>query len=634
MFSTVLTSVSLAIPTSVTPQEILVGDYNGDGLPDLFVPTLNFASDGSSSPLLFLTGKADGTFVDSTAALSGGTVPTAVFAGRVVTGDFNGDGRPDFFIIDSGPDKAPFPGGQNELLLSTPTGYTNATANLPQLTIFSHGAAVGDINNDGNLDVVVFALNANGGSTPNSGPAIQILEGNGKGGFADNISALPALYQQTGYNAGSTWGGLFDLNGDGYADLVVGTWPNSSQPTEVYLNDGHGSFANSQPIVLPATGLGGDTVVQALSADINGDGKPDLILSVTNLNYTVPYIQILINDGTGHFTDQTQARLPQSLTAASTQDSWFKFLTFVDVDGDGDKDIIASNESQDTTTIFLNDGTGHFTTVATQLSGADAAPLYHAGAAAPYAFAVNNNHGQIIVVANDLPQSEIATAMQTVLRTDPTGSAVLAAVASGTETLGAALQALPDAALSTTSVATLAYQFFTGHTPSLAGLDYLVSPTGPNPNNLNSAYYAGFSTLNRYINFASNLGKVGEGAAAFQAAYGGLSLADTTSKTYAAIFGSTPTADKVNHLLHDLVPNGLGGTYEREDYFASYGLDGLTGQGTKAAMVGWLLGTAASSDIGTLQTANLAYLEDVATGKASGSVDLVGTYHGTPYTGA
>ena len=162
-------------------------------------------------------------------------------------------------------------------------------------------------------------------------------------------------------------------------------------------------------------------------------------------------------------------------------------------------------------------------------------------------------------------------------------------------------------------------------------MDYLISPTGPNVNNLNSAYYAQFSTTNRYINFASNLGKVGEGAAAFQANYGGLSLVHATSKAYAAIFGTAPTADKVSHLLHDLAPNGVGGTYEREDYFASYGLDGLTGQGTKAAVVGWLLGTAAQGDVGTYAKVDDAFLVDVATSKAAFGVDLIGAYAKAAY---
>ena len=210
------------------------------------------------------------------------------------------------------------------------------------------------------------------------------------------------------------------------------------------------------------------------------------------------------------------------------------------------------------------------------------------------------------------------------------------ALQSGMKTAAQVMQDVATAADATTSVATMSYQFFTGTTPTLAGLDYLVSPAGGNVNNLNSDYYSKFSTINRYINFASNLGKVGAGAAAFQAAYGGLSLTDATSKAYAAIFGVTPTADKVNHLLNDLVPNGtsFGTNYAREQYFAYYGGDGINGIGTKAAMVGWLISQADSAHIGTLETANMSYLLDLGAGKISGSVDLVGVYHGVPYSGS
>ena len=199
-------------------------------------------------------------------------------------------------------------------------------------------------------------------------------------------------------------------------------------------------------------------------------------------------------------------------------------------------------------------------------------------------------------------------------------------VDAGAMTNAGALQSIVQAATPTSEVATLAYQFFTGKTPSASGMDYLVAANGPNANSLNSAYYAQFSTANRYINFASNLGKVGEGAAAFQAAYGALSLSDALTKAYTLIFGSAPSADKVSHLLHDAVPNGLGGTYEREDYFAAYGLDGLNGQGTKAAMVGFLLSAAAQGDLGTFAKADDAFLADVGAGKAAFGVDLIGAY--------
>ena len=58
----------------------------------------------------------------------------------------------------------------------------------------------------------------------------------------------PVSYQAAGYNPGNTWGALVDINGDGHADLILGTWSASSLPSEVYVNDGHGSFANATPI--------------------------------------------------------------------------------------------------------------------------------------------------------------------------------------------------------------------------------------------------------------------------------------------------------------------------------------------------------------------------------------------------
>ncbi|ATC23555.1 hypothetical protein EIB18_02980 [Caulobacter vibrioides] len=67
-------------------------------------------------------------------------------------------------------------------------------------------------------------------------------------------------------------------------------------------------------------------------------------------------------------------------------------------------------------------------------------------------------------------------------------------------------------------VAAMAYQVFIGKIPTASGLDDLVAPTGPNPNKLNSAYDQFFNLENRYINFAVNLGKMGEGHAAVTAA--------------------------------------------------------------------------------------------------------------------
>lgn len=187
-------------------------------------------------------------------------------------------------------------------------------------------------------------------------------------------------------------------------------------------------------------------------------------------------------------------------------------------------------------------------------------------------------------------------------------------------TPAAVVDAIVDVAASTSSVATLSYAFFVGKTPSAAGMDYLISPTGPNYNNLNSAYYTSFNVVNRYINFAVNLGKNGEGKASFAAKYGDMTLFDATREAYKTIFGSTPTDEKLHALLDT-----------RVNYFAGYGRDGANGIGTKAAMVGWLLSAGVSEGVGMYAKANEAFLTDVGLHNASYGVDLIGVYGKADY---
>jgi hypothetical protein len=210
---------------------------------------------------------------------------------------------------------------------------------------------------------------------------------------------------------------------------------------------------------------------------------------------------------------------------------------------------------------------------------------------------------QAVTLGVDLPQpAELAFAQVTRSGSSAAGNLSLATRIGHDLNTGALSQVqaaaqIVKAAGATSSVATLAYEFFTGKAPSAAGMDYLVSPTGPNPNNLNSAYYQSFSLENRYINFAVNLGKLGDGKAAFTAAYGGLSLFDATRQAYTTIFGAVPSDAKIHALLDPTAVLG-GQTLTRADYFAYYGQDGANGVGTKAAMVGWLLSEAVKADLG------------------------------------
>lgn len=229
-----------------------------------------------------------------------------------------------------------------------------------------------------------------------------------------------------------------------------------------------------------------------------------------------------------------------------------------------------------------------------------------------------------------LVDSRVATAMGSLLRLAPLSVSAeslaksLAADMAGGASHTQAIAKVITAADSTASVAVLSYQFFTGRTPTAAGMDYLIAPDGPNANNLNSAYYQTFDYGNRYINFAVNLGKVGEGAANFASAYGALNLTEATRKAYAAIFGLTPTDQKLHDLL-DVSFTLSGQTMTRGEYLAYYGGDGLNGQGTKAAMVGWLLAEAAKADVGVYAKSLAAFYTDELTRDVFG-VDLIGVY--------
>ena len=231
----------------------------------------------------------------------------------------------------------------------------------------------------------------------------------------------------------------------------------------------------------------------------------------------------------------------------------------------------------------------------------------------------------------------VTAAAAAILRVSAANAAVSSTVsdlnaklAAGSITTDTAIHTLLVSAQSTTSVATLAYEFFTGKAPSSGGMDYLVSPTGPNPNNLNAAYYQSFSLENRYINFAVNLGKVGEGSTAFTAKYGALTLFEATRTAYATIFGAAPSDAKLHAILDPTtVLNGV--TFSRSDYFAYYGQDGANGIGAKAAMVGYLLAEAEKADLGVYAKSNDAFLTDVALHNGVFGVDLVGVYSQPAY---
>lgn len=342
-------------------NQLRAGDFNGDGLGDLLVIRTRGDLGETAVPLQILVGDGKGGFTDTTASLFKGGIPYVNFVPRIFAADFNKDGITDIFTPDFGLDKPPFPGGQNSLFLSNPDTrlLENATATLPQGMKQNHGTALGDVNRDGHIDILVNALHET------TGNANQILINDGAGRFTPTQSLLPASLRPLAYDAGNTWSMLRDLNGDGWDDMVLGTWKPNPSPSLVVLNDGKGSFANATPLALPRPGAFSETVIGIETIDLNGDALPDLMLSMTNDGthdefYKLPYLQLLVNEGNGRFRDETDLRLPQSKTPG-VDTAWYLSATAVDVDGDGFQDIVVDGVNAGTSRVYMNDGSGKFT---------------------------------------------------------------------------------------------------------------------------------------------------------------------------------------------------------------------------------------------------------------------------------
>jgi FG-GAP-like repeat len=337
--------------------ELRTADLNGDGLRDVIIGPLVYERLDPVPPV-FLLNKGGGRFVEATDSLFDGPVPKIEWNREMVLADFNGDGRPDIFIADDGLDNQAlnpgYPGQQDRLILSTPDGkYSDATANLPQQRSFTHSAAAADVNGDGHVDIFENNLGCCGRDHV---PA-EILLNDGSGHF----TAAPGLLHGFPVNHyGQTYSlacAFADVNRDGHPDLIVGG-DEQIERSAVLLNDGRGNFTFFE--WLPPKLYKPDALVMDIvPADVNGDGAVDLLLVETQSNpyYIGSKIQVLINDGHGHFTDETKTRLPDEPQAQS----WPDRLLVEDFNDDGKPDLaiqyasVGITPEADPTPFWLNE---------------------------------------------------------------------------------------------------------------------------------------------------------------------------------------------------------------------------------------------------------------------------------------
>ena len=354
----------------------VTGDLNGDGYADLVV--LN--QDKATVTILF--GNGDGTFRPGLTVSPPTTDGSALYA---AIGDVNGDGKPDLLL---GPDGTPYHIGDTFEYLGNGDGTfqpptTVATHNLDN---FTSDIALVDLNHDGKLDIVgvssqrmLFTMLGNGdgtfkdpqqyqytsssvGTTPeqfaiadfngdgipdiavptaDQGGGVKVYFGNGDGTL--QYSAFYSTRTNFVYNA---WLAAADLNGDGKPDLIVSSSATTAQPMFVLLNKGGGTFgaASAVPGPEPASG--------PVIIDANRDGKPDIASVYVDPDNLQRSLLVNLGNGDGTFQQPISFPLP-SLQNVTTRPG---ALTAGDFNHDGRTDLILSDHDVHRIYVLLGSG--------------------------------------------------------------------------------------------------------------------------------------------------------------------------------------------------------------------------------------------------------------------------------------
>jgi hypothetical protein len=295
------------------PVSIAIADVNGDHKPDLVV------ANGGSNTVGVLLGNGDGTFQPAVTYGSGGMFPVSV-----AVADVNGDGKPDLFVANECADSNC--NSSVGVLLGNGDGTFRAAVTYSSGGMYGLSVAVADVNGDGKPDLLV----ANGCASfklCGTKGAVAVLLGNGDGTFQAAIEYLSGGAYPYSLK-------VADLNGDGKLDVIAAN--SDSGNVGVLLGNGNGTFQKA------VTYSSGETirVVQISSvavADVNGDGHPDLLLTTGSAGAdgnNPGEVALLLGNGDGTF---------QGAVNYPSGGYQLRGVAVGDVNGDGRPDVLLAN---------------------------------------------------------------------------------------------------------------------------------------------------------------------------------------------------------------------------------------------------------------------------------------------------
>ena len=225
--------------------------------------------------------------------------------------------------------------------------FTYDASILPNVTIWTDGVELADIDNDGDIDI----LFANGSSYGAGGFQPQHLYLNDGAG---NFTAAHGQLNVANFNAKLVIAEDFDNDGD--LDLMYapeGPFPNTTQVPRMLINDGTGNFTDESATRLPQLTMASFSVC---AGDVDDDGDLDVVFTNgATFGGVATQARLYLNDGDGFFTNATGTNMPNDTYNA--QD-----VQLLDYDKDFDIDIALSGKGQNGKRgrLYLNDGTGNF----------------------------------------------------------------------------------------------------------------------------------------------------------------------------------------------------------------------------------------------------------------------------------
>jgi FG-GAP-like repeat/Cep192 domain 4/FG-GAP repeat len=330
---------------------VAVADVNGDGKPDLLVANLcgndpNCIGVGSVGVLL---GNGDGSFQAALSYESGGYQPTSL-----AVGDVNGDGNLDLLVANSCETEiTQCDIGVVGVLLGNGDGTFQTAVGYGTSGYGATSIAVGDVNGDGKLDLVVANYCAGAGSCDHG--SLGVLLANFDGTFQ-----AAQLYNSGGPDV--SYVTAKDVNSDGKLDLIAAN-AGSVVGVAVLLGNGDGAFQTAR------TYSSGDLYPRSIAVeDVNGDGNPDLLVAnecarVGNCDHGSA--GVLMGNGDGTF---------QAAVTYNSTGIWPFSIAVGDVNGDGQPDLLLTNEcfsecDSSIVDVLLGNGDGTFQTPQQYKSG-------------------------------------------------------------------------------------------------------------------------------------------------------------------------------------------------------------------------------------------------------------------------